>query len=276
MVVTVPSRIHAALLGVACGDALGAPLDGLTMRQARHQHGWVTEMRGDDAGGQATATGTNITVQLIAAARAAATSHEPLDLTNETPEDAPLARTLPVALAHRGRGTMLARRVATKPRGTRTDVCCTIYTLWIAELLDGAGMHEAWRHAIQMAQVYTLGDARRMGTRASPVVPYDVWRQFETVQSVAYEQLQPSGHASHATELLQAAAWCCLNARDIEETLILAANLAGNASAISAIAGGAAGTCYGEERVPRRWVERLGVRDELQTIGHALAQARAL
>ena len=234
-------------------------------------------MHGTDVDGYAPATGTSITVQLMAAARAAlATSHEPMDPTGEAPEDAPLLRTLPVALAHRGRGTMLARRVATNPRGTQTDVCCMLYTLWIAELIEGAVMHDAWRHAIAMAQVYTLGEARRTGATASPILPYDFWRQFETVQSLGYDQLQPSGHARSAAEMLQAAAWCCLNARDLEETLTLTVNLAGHASAISAVAGGAAGTCYGEERVPRRWVERLRARDELFAIGHALAQARAL
>ena len=255
------------------------------MAQARHRHGWVTELRAGDRDAYAPADGTPLTARLMEASRGLLAAQGPsaraqssrLSPDHQTePTDLPLLATLPVALGHRDRGAMLARRTSARRHGVTTDVCCVIYALWIAELVEGAPMPNAWRHALALAQAYTLGNARRLRAAPEPRLPAEFWRQLEMVASLPYEQLQPAGLARSTSELLIAAAWCCLNARDVEETLVLAVNLAGLASGISAVAGGAAGTCYGEERVPRRWVERLRVRDELHALAEALTRVRAL
>jgi ADP-ribosyl-[dinitrogen reductase] hydrolase len=275
-VITVASRVHAALLGLACGDALGAPLEGLAVAQARHQFGWVTELRHDPADPYAPHIGTSITSQLITSARAAlSTALEPLPPSNGGPADAPLARTLPIALMHRERGDILARRVAGTPRGTPTDVACAIYSLWIAELLDGVAMAAAWREALSIVRACHDSDPRRVGF-ASRAAAADFWNQLEELPSRTYEELQREEGGASTDKVLSTAAWCCLSARDVEETLALAVNLAGHSSAIAAVAGGAAGACYGEERIPRRWVEPLRAREELTILAHALVRVRAL
>src|SRR5690606_9321577 len=98
------------------------------------------------------------------------------------------------------------------------------------------------------------GDEETPGTST---LPDAFWEWLAAVETLTYEQLQPSGYAGYVVECLEAAAWCCLKSQTLEEALVQAVNLAGEADTIAAVAGGAAGAFWGEEAIPPRWLEKL-------------------
>src|SRR5439155_6442370 len=72
----------------------------------------------------------------------------------------------------------------------------------------------------------------------------------------------------------EAAAWCCLHTGSLEETLVRAVNLGGEADTIAAAAGGAAGAAWGDEAIPERWLERLHQREEIEKVAARLDNLR--
>jgi ADP-ribosyl-[dinitrogen reductase] hydrolase len=190
-----------------------------------------------------------------------------------------LMRTLPIALAYRDRATMLAvaaRVSAMTHWDAQTEMCCAVYCLWIAGIMEGVVKADAWRFALSLGREWAQEADRTAEAPPPTPLPHDFWERLEAIPSLPYDRLQPSGYAGYVVEAFEAASWCCLNARSVEECLVLAINLGGDAGTIGAIAGGVAGAYHGEESVPRRWLARLQRYDELQALAEGLAALRGL
>jgi ADP-ribosyl-[dinitrogen reductase] hydrolase len=67
-------------------------------------------------------------------------------------------------------------------------------------------------------------------------------------------EIQSSGYVAHS---LEAALWCVARTGTFEESVILAANLGGDADTTAAITGQLAGALYGYQGIPRRWLGQL-------------------
>src|SRR5438067_1306356 len=141
----ITGRITGALLGLACGDALGAPAEFISRSQLETHWGELTEMVGDGP-------------------------WEP------------------------------------------------------GEWAGGTGMG-LWEAAQSAADLGSLSP----DTPGPAPLPPGFWERLAAVETKSYDQLQPSGYAGYIVDCLEAAAWCCLSADSLEETLILAVNLAGEA-----------------------------------------------
>jgi ADP-ribosylglycohydrolase len=61
---------------------------------------------------------------------------------------------------------------------------------------------------------------------------------------------------------------------DFEEAIILAVNHSGDSDSTGAIAGNIAGTLYGADAIPNRWLDALELRDEIITIANDLLGLR--
>ncbi len=163
-----------------------------------------------------------------------------------------LMRILPVALAFADQSEMLrhcALHSAMTHFDPQAEVCCALYCLWVARLLNGEPKLEAWRAALAEARNVKRFDERTPGP--SPL-PGEFWPRLEHIENLSFEQLQPSGYVGYCVECLEAAVWCVLNFDSFEETLVSIVNLAGEADTMGAVAGGAAGALYGLEAIPPR------------------------
>jgi ADP-ribosyl-[dinitrogen reductase] hydrolase len=190
-----------------------------------------------------------------------------------------LLRTLPIAAAYRDRATMLAmatRVSAMTHWDSQAEMCCAVYALWIAGIMEGVAKVDAWRFALSLGREWAQDAPRAAETPPSAPLPKDFWERLEAIPALPYDRLQPSGYGGHVVEAFEAAAWCCLNARSLEESLVLAINLGGDAGTIGALTGGVAGAYHGEESVPRRWLARLQRSDELHAVAEGLAALRGL
>lgn len=310
-------RIVGAMLGLACGDALGAPAEFKSQEQVKARWGLLTEMIGggmwavgewtDDTGmalciaegilaepeepieaigrgfiqwrKTAKDVGTNISAALAAYKGdwPAAARSTPAGQRADSASNGSLMRTLPVALAYPDKENMLrmsARISSMTHWGPQAEVCCAVYCLWIQELLQGRPMQDAWYAALATAREVTKRGALSSDTVGPAPLPDGFWERLENVESLKYSELQRCGYAGYVVECLEAAVWCCLHAVSLEECLVLAVNLAGEADTIAAVAGGAAGAHWGSNAIPTRWSEPLYRREELEHIGIRLARLR--
>lgn len=84
-------------------------------------------------------------------------------------------------------------------------------------------------------------------------------------------QIRGTGYCVHS---LEAALWCFFNTRNFEDAVLRAANLGDDADTTAAIVGQIAGAYYGVEGIPARWLARLALRDDIEQMADKLYRMR--
>ncbi len=86
-------------------------------------------------------------------------------------------------------------------------------------------------------------------------------------QSKSAEDIQGSGYV---VESLEAALWCFQQTSNFRDAVLLATNLGQDADTTAAICGQVAGAFYGESGIPRHWRERLVMAGEIRSLADKL------
>ena len=81
--------------------------------------------------------------------------------------------------------------------------------------------------------------------------------------------------SGYVLDTLEAALWCVDHTGSIEEALILAANLAGDADTVAAVTGQLAGALWGMSGAPAAWLDKLAWRDRIESLAAQLYEAAA-
>lgn len=76
--------------------------------------------------------------------------------------------------------------------------------------------------------------------------------------------------SGYCVESLEAALWCFAQADSFEEAILAAANLGDDADTTAAICGQLAGAFHGVAGIPAPWLATLAMRDEIDAMAHAL------
>ncbi len=133
----------------------------------------------------------------------------------------------------------------------RSQIACGIYYFIVQELLTKQSVSSILI-ALKRARDYYKD--------------YEEAKYFARIFSTDFrktqeEDIESSGYVVHT---LESALWCLLNSTDYKDCVLKAVNLGGDADTIAAIAGGLAGILYGEESIPRKWIQKLERIDRIQ------------
>lgn len=80
----------------------------------------------------------------------------------------------------------------------------------------------------------------------------------------------------YAADNMETGLWCFTRGNSFEETVLMAADLGGDADTVAAaIAGQLAGAFYGGSSIPSRWLERLAMREEIERLAAELVAVAA-
>ena len=74
----------------------------------------------------------------------------------------------------------------------------------------------------------------------------------------------------YCVDSLEAALWCFFNTDSFEDAVLRAVNLGDDADTTGAITGQIAGAYYGVETIPAAWIERLAMRDDIEGMANNL------
>ncbi len=85
--------------------------------------------------------------------------------------------------------------------------------------------------------------------------------------SLSYEDLTGSGYV---IESLESALWCFMNSESFEEAILLSANIGNDADTTAAVCGQIAGAYYGVDGIPQKWRDRLTMFDEIDAVSERL------
>lgn len=295
-------RFQGSLVGLAVGDALGAPVEGWSHEDIVAAYGKVTEFMPSQRLGIGPGEHTDDTAMMLCIARGIAANgcFDPEDVASRflawyLDEPIGIGRTTWVALGELQRGASWReagykahQKLGGMSAGNGSIMRCapiglldyknsdlliqdsmnsSLITHWDPKAQWGAA-------AINLSIAHLLQGHKKEDLlhRVSQKVAED--RVKEAL--LAVENVEPSQVWSGAFVLstLQIALWCFLNKPSFEQAIEEAVNLGGDTDTNAAVCGALAGAYYGISQIPTRWLSGLKAREEiirLATTIHGLA-----
>ncbi len=293
-------RFRGALLGLAAGEALGAPAEFLTADQVVEKYGVITEMIGggiyDVAPGEA-ADGTGMML-CLAESLADHGGFQPEDVIERygawfgrRPHHVSL--TVRTALISYRAGTHwdVASRRASEILGGPTASngslirCAPVGLLYSG---DAATRHELSLRESTLTHFDRLAGwscaafndlltAALHGDLAAelPAIAHTFDEEDKRVSAILRDtpdaEVEEIVSSWFVLDTLQTALWTVLHAADYEHAVTMAVNMGNDATAVGAATGALAGAVYGESGIPTRWLDLLTVRDRTRLVADRLA-----
>ena len=287
------------LMGLACGDALGRPVEFRSTSAIESEHGTLTEMVGHGTWGQPAGTLTDDTAQALCIARSVAErgtfdpadiadrfvdwyESDPFDIGNMTArslgklrrgaawdeagqavwEDSPEG-------SNAGNGSVmrcppLAVAYADSPRLDEVSRQSSLITHADPRCTAGCAVLNRTIAGLLRGAESPLSDAL-----ATTEVPDELEDALAPVAAgETPSTLSSSGYVVHT---LQTALHDGLRAESAEEAIVSAVNRGGDADTVGAVAGAVAGARFGAADLPERWLSAIDERDELERLADDLA-----
>jgi len=300
--VTTSDKGAGVLLGLACGDALGRPVEFQSPEKITDRHGTVTEMLDHGTHGQPAGIVTDDTDLALCIARSlveqeAFDGDDIADRFHEWYESGPFDIGLMTADAIREytSGTswrdagreIWQHRAEGSNAGNGSVMRCAPHAITFADDLDAlvqvSQQSSAITHydprctygcAILNCTIagFLRGDDDPLAgalNRVERDAPDELVETLRLIPDhVDEDQLPNSGYVVHT---LQTALHDALTANSAEDAIVTAVNRGGDTDTIGAVTGALAGARFGFESIPDRWLTTIEYREDLELLAHALA-----
>ena len=293
-----PSRVAGVLVGMAVGDAMGAPLEFMPRTAARRMYpAGLREMI--PCGRWAAGEYTDDTQMALLVARSFIECKrlDPPNLAHLFKDWAGTAKDvgLQTSSVLKMRGYVEApERVAAEyytrhsenSAGNGAVMRCAPVALFHLEsrpmLLADSRRSARLTHADPKAQsscvlvnvliaealLHGTKDARGIAMASLAPLERSSWERLDHIEALSEEDISSSGYTVSTVE---AAVWSFLTTDSFEEAVVRAANLGDDADTVAAVTGALAGAYYGNTDIPRRWREVLWNEPEICALALKLA-----
>jgi ADP-ribosyl-[dinitrogen reductase] hydrolase len=311
--VTEKDRAQGCLVGLACGDALGRPVEFHSPHQIESKHGQVTEMLGDGTHGKPAGTITDDTELALCIAESLVDrdGFDPTDVADRFadwlsggPFDVGLMTRDSIS---RYRNGLPWNRAGVdvwqdRPEGSNAGngsvMRCAPYALAFRnveeELVHVSRMSSTLTHADPRCQWgcallnLTLGNLlrdvqdpldRALGTAGD--LPADLEDAISPVHGVLTGYRDPEAvensleTTGYVVDSLQAALYFGLTADTLEEAIMAAVNSGGDTDTVGAMTGAVAGARFGVDAVPERWRAEVDEVACLESLADGLLEIRS-
>jgi len=296
-------RAAGVLLGLACGDALGRPVEFKPADAIAKHHGTVDEMLGHGTHGKPAGTITDDTELALRITRSLAEqgAFDGADVAErfvEWYESGPFDIGMMTADALRkiqhgtswteAGQTVWEGRAEGRNAGNGSVMRCAPYAVAFAKspetVLDVSKQSSAITHADPRC---TYGCALLNSTIANLLYERDepLRRAIDRIQDDAPDELieaveavadsstrpnlQTSGYVVHT---LQTALYDGLTADSAKDGIVTAVNRGGDTDTVGAVTGAIVGAKFGAIDLPKEWIQAVGHADELEDLGKSLAK----
>ncbi|WP_058992316.1 ADP-ribosylglycohydrolase family protein [Haloarcula sp. CBA1127] len=301
----ITERAKGTLLGLACGDALGRPVEFRSPDWIADQHGTVTEMLGHGTHGQPPGAVTDDTDMMLCLARSLAKQQafdgeDIADRFAEWCEDGPFDIGLMTAdaISEYQSGTswrdagreVWQRRAEGSNAGNGSIMRCAPHAIAFAEEPDTLERVSKQSSAIthhdprcqygcallnQTIAGFLRGEESPLAAAIARVDGDGPDELVETIRLVPdlinEQQLENTGYIVHT---LQTSLYDALTADSAEEAVVTSVNRGGDTDTLGAVTGALAGARFGASGLPDRWLETVEYREELALLGQALATSQ--
>ncbi|MEW6045593.1 MAG: ADP-ribosylglycohydrolase family protein [Bacillota bacterium] len=308
--IALSDRIRGGLLGLACGDALGAAVEFMTRDAIRRRYGRVTEMVGGGPFGVEPGEGTDDTDMALAVAEGLvegapdareAVGRRLVAWFERGPKDVGSATRVALSnyLACRDWDATVARtRVRLRDMAAGNGSLVRTLPVSFAFLRDPQRMRRESRRLSEMthphelptiacvyynelARELALGAARERAAESARraveseqlLVSYSTRTVFlRHIDKVPALSYSEVRASGFVLDALVAALWVFLRADGFEDAVMDAVGLGDDADSIGALVGGLAGTYWGASAIPERWLAVLKARGRIEAVAQRLVE----
>lgn len=301
-----PHRGSGVLAGLACGDAVGRPVEFVDPAQIRTTHGRVTEMLANGSHGQPAGTITDDTELALGIAQS---------LVDEGRFDPPAVvdrfvswyDTDPLSVGGLTSKTLIQldsggtwNEVGVKywrhlpeetNAGNGSVMRCAPYGIAFASALDdltiASRVSSALTHADPRCQwsfvilnvtiaglLEGVDRPLQAAIEHAEAAPDEVLDAVRPISTVVYREIDSKPidleNSGYVVTPLQAGLYFGLTAETVEDAIVDAVMLGGDTDTIGAIAGAVAGARFGIEGLPDRWLDTIDEIADLQRLGSTL------
>lgn len=296
-------RFQGCLVGVAVGDALGMPVEGLSKEQIRERYGVLREMVD---GYRPAGNITDDTMQTLCLAESIA------ELGGFNPDDAARRllewyRTDPFGIGNHTMQVMMRvdrgmswreaveeveRTNAPWTAGNGSLMRCSPIALRycrdISNLLEFSRESSALTHAnplcrdscaffnAVLSRVLLGWEKKDALSFAMEVLAHASYEVLERVQDMPYKSRDEVPTSGFVLDTLECALWAWWHHDDFEGALVTVVNLGGDTDTNAAVAGALLGAQYGLDAIPQRWREKVRWRDDTTIVDKCIALANRL
>jgi ADP-ribosyl-[dinitrogen reductase] hydrolase len=296
----VRERFRGALLGLAVGDALGAPAQFLTAEQVVERWGVLTEMVGGGAYAVRPGETTDATGMMLCLAESLVdgTGFRPDDVMRHylawfdgRPRDVSLTvRTVLLAIRSGTAWDIASRRaheILGRPTADNASLmrCAPVALRFFADpdkRRDAALRESTLTHFDPVAgwacaafdESLVAAMAGRLRERV-PALAADFAQEDARVGEALLSALDAEPQEIHSSALvmdtLKTALWAVLRTHSFEDAVCTTVNLGDDADANGAVTGALAGATYGARSIPARWTTALLGRQHILDVADRLA-----
>jgi ADP-ribosyl-[dinitrogen reductase] hydrolase len=284
------SRFKGCLVGVGVGDALGAPIEGMSKGEIRQKYGQVTRMLAGGWHVLGAGDYTDDTAMTLCIARSIVEkgTFDPQDAAMRFLEwfdfgPIGIGRTTAIALAEMKRGTSWDKagesahhRLGGMSAGNGSIMRCAPIGLLrfrdrdrlVRDSIDSSRIthwdpRACWGAVAVNLCIAEILEGRESGLllNVAPMVEEPEVRGV--IERAAGSDVFDREPTAYVLDTLEAASWCFANTATFEEALIAAVNLGGDTDTVGAVCGALAGAKYGLEAIPQKWEGLLQSREEI-------------
>lgn len=265
------SRAKAAFIGLAVGDALGAPVEFMTTGEIKARHGVLREIVGGGWLRLKPGQVTDDTDMSLCVARGVAKAGE-WNLTAIAEEFAAWLRSKPVDVGdtcRRGIRNYMLKGLLETPfnqwdagNGAAMRMLPTaLFTMGDDNLLCRCAVeqgHLTHNHPLSDAACIALGRLVHLSVLgfSKPRLRREADRLTESHPTFSFEPYRGLA-TGYVVDTMQTVLHFFFRGRDFEECLVSTVNQGGDADTTGAIIGMVAGAYYGMEGIPRRWFKKM-------------------
>jgi ADP-ribosyl-[dinitrogen reductase] hydrolase len=280
-------RAAGALIGLAIGDALGAPLEGLPPRRRL-----VTEMEEGGVHGVRRGEVTDDTLQAVAIARSLARcgGFDPADVANglfqgfrTAPQFYGPTSSAVFALIGRGVGADEAAEIVHRQKGGSRSNGSVMRGAPVGIFFPPARVGNISRRCSRLTHFDPVAGessaffnrmvselCRGATLRAAHSRALAATEEPEVVSMLGSPGLSPPIPSLDALLATHCAVSVLLSSASFEEAVVRGVNLGGDADTVGALCGALAGARWGLEAIPKRWYVSLRRADEILTVAEEL------
>lgn len=296
------------VLGLACGDGLGRPIEFRSQNRIQREHGTLTEMVGNGTWGQPAGTITDDTDLALCIARSLVESGEfdPADTAerfvgwyDSDPFDIGNMTRRPLQRLKQGEPWDVAGQAVWEqsPEGGNAGNgsvmrCPPLAIPYVADLetlarysRQSSEITHADPRCTYGCAVLNCTIARLLRGEDEPLAasldqvrseaPGELLEALEPIagtENAAIDSLSTTGYVIHT---LQTALHDSLTAESAEEAIVTAVNRGGDTDTIGAVAGAVAGARFGATELPERWLDAIGEIEQLRALATELHELEA-
>jgi ADP-ribosyl-[dinitrogen reductase] hydrolase len=290
-------RVSGCLVGLATGDALGAPLEFLSRQQVRNRfpHG-LRDMIASSLWSKGEYTDDTQMALLIAESLLEKDGFVATDIAKRFQNWSRTAKDVGVqtiAVVNMARYTDDPERCSSRYHADNPDSsagngalmrCAPIALFYLNSLeriIEFSRSCARLTHSDKRAQsscvilnawirTAILNRIRDGRTEAFALLEENelaAWKKLASIETCNEHDIASSGYTVHT---LEAAAWSFLTTESYEEAIVRAANLGDDADTVAAVCGALAGAYYGYSAIPARWRDQLQNAVQIREIALAL------